>query len=307
MRITNLPASSSFAPNDVLAIEINGRTYKLTGATLAAAIESIGDFVTQNDIVTTTADGLMLSTDKVKLDGIAAGAQVNTLTGVKGNAESSYRTGNVNLTPANLGAAPYINLVNLTTWAAIYNALSVLANQNVANVFVGPDSAALLTNNIVDAVLTGTVSASNKTSGNFDFIVAEANGKKAYNWRVSGLSSASATPTVGTVYSYINGAVPFINLSNLSTWAEIYNALSILGNQDIANVFIINASTLTNGKTAAVMQGTVSCSNITNGSFDFFCSGVSTQNMYQWRVTNLKSASSTPSVGSVYRFTGTAM
>ena len=104
MRITNLPASSTFASNDVLAIEINGKTYKLTGATLATAIESIGSFVTNSDVVTTTADGLMLSTDKVKLNGIAAGAQVNTLTGVKGNAESSYRTGNVNLTPAHLGS-----------------------------------------------------------------------------------------------------------------------------------------------------------------------------------------------------------
>lgn len=43
--------------------------------------------------------------EKTKLSGIAAGAQVNTITGIKGNAESSYRTGNVNLTPANIGAA----------------------------------------------------------------------------------------------------------------------------------------------------------------------------------------------------------
>jgi hypothetical protein len=44
----------------------------------------------------------MSATDKTKLDGIASGAQVNSITGVKGNAESSYRTGNVNLTPANI-------------------------------------------------------------------------------------------------------------------------------------------------------------------------------------------------------------
>lgn len=39
-----------------------------------------------------------------KMKDIEAGAQVNTITGVKGNAESSYRTGNVNLTPVNIGA-----------------------------------------------------------------------------------------------------------------------------------------------------------------------------------------------------------
>lgn len=112
MRITNLPTSSSFASNDVLAIEVNGVTYKLTGATLAAAVKSIGDYVSSDDVVTTTTDGLMLSSDKVKLNGIAAGAQVNTITGVKGGAESSYRTGNVNLTPTNVGALAAANVYN---------------------------------------------------------------------------------------------------------------------------------------------------------------------------------------------------
>ena len=54
---------------------------------------------------TQSANGLMSSSDKTKLDGIATGAQVNSITGVKGNSESSYRTGNVNLTAANVGAA----------------------------------------------------------------------------------------------------------------------------------------------------------------------------------------------------------
>ena len=54
---------------------------------------------------TTSAAGLMSAADKTKLNGIATGAQVNSVTGVKGNSESSYRTGNVNLTAANVGAA----------------------------------------------------------------------------------------------------------------------------------------------------------------------------------------------------------
>lgn len=41
--------------------------------------------------------------DKNKLAGIAAGAQVNTVTGIKGDAETSFRTGNINLTKANIG------------------------------------------------------------------------------------------------------------------------------------------------------------------------------------------------------------
>ena len=38
-----------------------------------------------------------------KLDGIENGAQVNTITGVKGDAESEYRVGNVNVTKENIG------------------------------------------------------------------------------------------------------------------------------------------------------------------------------------------------------------
>ena len=52
------------------------------------------------------------TTEKNKLAGIASGAQVNTITGVKGDAESPYRTGNVNLTPANIGAVPATRTVN---------------------------------------------------------------------------------------------------------------------------------------------------------------------------------------------------
>ena len=41
---------------------------------------------------------------------------VSGVTGVKGNAETTYRTGNVNLTPANLGAAPISHAVTATTY-----------------------------------------------------------------------------------------------------------------------------------------------------------------------------------------------
>lgn len=60
---------------------------------------------------TSSANGLMSSSDKVKLNGIASGAQVNTITGIKGNAETVYRTGNINLTPANIGLG---NVANVT-------------------------------------------------------------------------------------------------------------------------------------------------------------------------------------------------
>ena len=72
---------------------------------LNATVPSGAKFTdTTYSAATTSTAGLMSAADKVKLNGIATGAQVNTVTGVKGNAESSYRTGNINITPANIGA-----------------------------------------------------------------------------------------------------------------------------------------------------------------------------------------------------------
>ena len=64
-----------------------------------AAIDTKVDKVTGKQLSTedyTTAE-------KTKLAGIEAGAQVNTITGIKGDAEENYRVGNVNITPANIG------------------------------------------------------------------------------------------------------------------------------------------------------------------------------------------------------------
>lgn len=48
---------------------------------------------------TQTASGLMSSDDKTKLDGLST----SQVTGVKGNSETNYRTGQVNITAANIG------------------------------------------------------------------------------------------------------------------------------------------------------------------------------------------------------------
>lgn len=65
--------------------------------------------------VTTTTNGAMLSSDKVKLDGIENGAQKNTVTGVKGDDEATYRVGNVNITKANIGLSNVDNVKQYST------------------------------------------------------------------------------------------------------------------------------------------------------------------------------------------------
>lgn len=86
----------------VASISVSGRTvtYKNKNGL------NIGSITTQDTtygLASQSSNGLMSSTDKTKLDGIESGAQKNTVLGVKGNSESAYRTGNVNITKANIG------------------------------------------------------------------------------------------------------------------------------------------------------------------------------------------------------------
>lgn len=75
---------------------------------------------------TQSAAGLMSADDKKKLDGIESGAEANTVTGVKGNGESTYRTGNVNITKAN------VELGNVANALQVYDKASVSGNMNQA-------------------------------------------------------------------------------------------------------------------------------------------------------------------------------
>lgn len=99
--IANAAVGSATQP---VYVNASGQAYATTYQ-LNATVPSGAKFTdTTYSAATTSTAGLMSAADKVKLNGIATGAQVNAVTGVKGNAESSYRTGNINITPANIGA-----------------------------------------------------------------------------------------------------------------------------------------------------------------------------------------------------------
>lgn len=86
----------------VASISVSGRTvtYKNKNGV------NMGSITTQDTtygLASQSSNGLMSATDKTKLDGIQSGAQKNTVLGVKGGSEGAYRTGNVNITKANIG------------------------------------------------------------------------------------------------------------------------------------------------------------------------------------------------------------
>lgn len=73
---------------------------KGSAATVQENLDTVSDTL---DNHTGNTDIHFTATERTKLSGIQSGAQVNTITGVKGNSESTYRTGNVNITKANIG------------------------------------------------------------------------------------------------------------------------------------------------------------------------------------------------------------
>ena len=86
----------------VASMSVSGRTvtYKNKNGV------NMGSITTQDTtygLASQSSNGLMSSSDKTKLDEIQSGAQKNTVLGVKGGSESAYRTGNVNITKANIG------------------------------------------------------------------------------------------------------------------------------------------------------------------------------------------------------------
>lgn len=78
-RILNKPDLSVYAREDDMTAALGGKVDKETNKSLMSADEH------------------------TKLNGIETGAQVNTVIGVKGNAENNYRTGEINISPANIG------------------------------------------------------------------------------------------------------------------------------------------------------------------------------------------------------------
>ena len=98
----------------------------------SAIVEIDGDINTLDTNKVDKVNGKGLSTndfadaDKTKLNGIETGAQVNTITGVKGSAESAYRVGNVSISKADIGLANVDNTadVNKPISTATQNALN---------------------------------------------------------------------------------------------------------------------------------------------------------------------------------------
>ena len=91
-------------------------------------------------MASSTSDGLMSSTHFTKLEGIEAGAQKNTITGIKGSSEEEFRTGNVIISKTDIGLGNVDNTAdadkNVATAKSASKATSDSLGQNIANTYI---------------------------------------------------------------------------------------------------------------------------------------------------------------------------
>lgn len=108
---------------------------------------------------TENSAGIMSASDKRKLNSIQNGAQMNTVTGVKGDAEESYRNGTINLTPANIGAAPAQHThsgADITSGEVSVQRIANLPASKVTSGTFDPERIPLATRNSVGGFIVGT-------------------------------------------------------------------------------------------------------------------------------------------------------
>ena len=174
----------------VTSLSISGRTITYTKADGTTGTLTTQD--TTYSAATQTANGLMSAADKKKLDGIASGAQVNSVTGVKGDAESTYRTGNVNITPANIGAAAASHNHSASNITSGTLSADRLPTVPISKGGTGATTAAGARNALGLGNTTGAVPVANGGTGATTAAAART------NLSLYGMASGTAAPTTST-------------------------------------------------------------------------------------------------------------
>ena len=207
---------------------------------------------------TQSAAGLMSAADKTKLDGIATGAQVNTVTGVKGNAETDYRTGNVDITKANVGLGN------------VANALQVYDKANVSG--VNMNTVAGYRNAMGMASLTGTdttVNPNGQTSWHHFINLSYTEQSGSNMWQTQIANKAGTTdPWIrsrsgGAIADGTAWAAPWTRILTGTNWSNVVTK-SALG---IGNVTNYDQSKAIKSITRSGTTFTYTCLDNTTGTF----------------------------------------
>lgn len=144
-----------------------------------------------------TGKSLMTADEHTKLDGIETGAQVNAVTGVKGNAENNYRTGEINISPANIGLGNVDNTSDANKPISTATQTALDGKQNVLTFDNSPteNSDNPVKSGGVYSALAGKISTSAK-GANGGVAELDANGKVPSSQMPSSVDNILEYPTL---------------------------------------------------------------------------------------------------------------
>ena len=200
------------SPDAITDLSVNGKT--ITYTRLDGTTGTITTQDTTYSVASETKNGLMSSDDKAKLNAIEAGAQKNTVTGVKGDSETLYRTGNINITKANIGLNNVENKSsatirgeltssNVTTalgYTPLNNSLKG-ANNGLAELDASGKVPTSQLPSYVDDVLEYSAKANFPTTGETGKIYVDTSNNKTYRWGGSAYAEISESIALGTTSS----------------------------------------------------------------------------------------------------------
>ena len=200
------------SPDAITDLSVDGTT--ITYTHLDGTTETINTQDTTYSVASETKNGLMSSDDKAKLNAIESGAQKNTITGVKGDSETLYRTGNVNITKANIGLNNVENKSSATirgelTSSNVTTALGYTplnnnlkgANNGLAELDANGKVPTAQLPSYVDDVLEYSAKASFPTTGETGKIYVDTSTNKTYRWGGSAYAEISPSIALGTTSS----------------------------------------------------------------------------------------------------------
>lgn len=200
------------SPDAITDLSVNGTT--ITYTRLDGTTGTITTKDTTYSVASATKNGLMSASDKEKLDAIEEGAQANTITGVKGDSESLYRTGNVNITKANIGLNNVENKSSATirgeltssnvTTALGYTPLNSSlkgANSGLAELDSSGKVPTSQLPSYVDDVVEYSAKSSFPSTGETGKIYVDTSTNKTYRWSGSAYTEISPSIALGTTSS----------------------------------------------------------------------------------------------------------
>lgn len=200
------------SPDAITDLSVDGTT--ITYTHLDGTTGMINTQDTTYSVASETKNGLMSAEDKAKLNAIDAGAQKNTVTGVKGDSETLYRTGNINITKANIGLNNVENKSSATirgeltssnvTTALGYTPLNSNlkgVNNGLAELDASGKVPTAQLPSYVDDVLEYSAKASFPTTGETGKIYVDTSTNKTYRWGGSAYVEISQSIALGTTSS----------------------------------------------------------------------------------------------------------